>query len=59
MTEEEIDRIVIVQADNESAWEKPVKMRKSKSTSVMLPSDLADQAAFLPVCIEKKLSQVA
>jgi hypothetical protein len=46
MTDEEIDRIVIAQADSESAWEKPVKVRKSKSTSVMLPSDLADQAAF-------------
>jgi hypothetical protein len=46
MTDEEIDRIVISQADNESAWERPVKARKSKSTSVMLPSDLAEQAAF-------------
>ena len=32
MTEKEIDRIVIVQADNESAWEKPVKVRKSNNT---------------------------
>ncbi len=46
MTEEEIDRVVIDQADDGSAWERPVKVRKSKSTSVMLPSALAARAAF-------------
>jgi len=46
MTQEETDRIVIAQTNNDSAWEKPVSVRKAKSKSVMLPSDLADQAAF-------------
>jgi len=46
MTEGEIDRIVIAQADDESAWEVPVKIRKSKSTSLAIPSDLAARAAF-------------
>ena len=46
MTEEEIDRRVIAQTDDESAWEAPVKVRKSKSTSVALPSELASRAAF-------------
>lgn len=46
MTEEEVDPIVIAQANSESAWERPVKVRKAKSTSIMLPSDLAEQAAF-------------
>ena len=45
-TEEEIDRIVIAQADDESAWGVPVKVSKSKSTSLALPSDLAARAAF-------------
>jgi len=46
MTKEEIDSIMISQADDESAWEVPVKVCKSKSTSVALPSDLAARAAF-------------
>lgn len=46
MTEEEIDRKVIAQAEDETAWEKPVKVRQSKSTSVSLPAALAARAAF-------------
>ena len=46
MSEEEIDRIVVSQADNETAWEKPVKVRRKKSTSVLIPAALAAQAAF-------------
>lgn len=45
-TEEAIDRLVIAQADDETAWGKPVKVRRAKSTSVSLPSTLAAQAAF-------------
>jgi len=46
MSEEEIDRIVIAQADNETAWGKHVKVRRAKSTSVSIPAALAAQAAF-------------
>ena len=46
MSDEEIDRIVVSQADNENAWEKPVKVRRTKSTSVLIPAALAAQAAF-------------
>ena len=46
ISEQEIDQRVIDQADNESAWEAPVNVRKSKSTSVKLPSDLTSRAAF-------------
>ena len=46
MSEEEIDRIVTAQADDETAWEKPVKVRRSKSTSVSIPAALATKAAF-------------
>jgi hypothetical protein len=44
--EEEIDTIVIAQADDDSAWEKPICVRKTKLTSVLLPSELAARAAF-------------
>lgn len=46
MTEVEIDRKVIAQAEDETAWEKPVKVRRLKSTSVSLPAALAARAAF-------------
>lgn len=43
---EEIDRLVIAQGDDDSAWEKPVRVRKSKSSAVSLPAELASRAAF-------------
>lgn len=46
LTEEEIDRIVMAQADDDSAWEKPIFVRKAKSASVHVPSELAERAAF-------------
>jgi hypothetical protein len=46
VSEEEIDRIVIAQADNETAWEKPFKVRRTKTASVLIPAALAAQAAF-------------
>jgi hypothetical protein len=47
LKEEEIDRIVTAQADNDSAWGKPVHVRKPKMSSLAIPSDLAARAAFL------------
>ena len=46
ITEEEIDEIVTAEADDDSAWEKPIRVRKSKGAKVPLPSDLAARAAF-------------
>jgi hypothetical protein len=46
-TEKEIDRLVISQADDDSAWEKPVRVRRTKSASLSIPADLAARAAFL------------
>lgn len=46
LSEEDIDERVTAQADDESAWEKPVRARRSKRTSVELPSELAARAAF-------------
>jgi hypothetical protein len=45
-TEHEIDEVVTAQADDDSNWEKPVRVRKSKTAAVPLPSELAARAAF-------------
>jgi hypothetical protein len=46
MTEEEIDAIVVAQAEDESAWEEPVHV-EVKPASLSLPPALAARAAFL------------
>lgn len=46
LSDEEIDRLVIAQADDDSSWGKPVSVRKSKSSAVSLPAELASRAAF-------------
>ncbi|MBI4785595.1 MAG: hypothetical protein HY782_00910 [Chloroflexi bacterium] len=43
----EIDNIVVAQADDDSAWEKPIRVRRKKSASVVIPAELAARAAFL------------
>lgn len=40
-SEAEIDQIVIAHADDDSAWEKPVRVRKSKSAAVSSPAEPA------------------
>ncbi len=47
LSEQEIDRMVVAQADDESAWEKPIGVRRPKPTSLSIPADLAARAAFL------------
>jgi hypothetical protein len=47
LSEEEIDRIVVAQADDDSAWGKPVRVRKAKPTSLSISAELAARAAFL------------
>ena len=48
LSEQEIDRMVVAQADDESAWEKPIGVRRPKPTSSLsIPADLAARAAFL------------
>jgi uncharacterized protein (DUF433 family)/HEPN domain-containing protein len=42
LSEEEIDQLVIAHADDDSAWEKPVRVRRSKSPSVPLLSEVPD-----------------
>jgi len=47
LTQEEIDEIVIAQANDESTWDKPVRVKKTKLTSVRLPGELAARVVFL------------
>ncbi len=44
---QEIDRIVVEQADNDSKWEGPIYVSKSKTASLTIPATLAARAAFL------------
>ena len=47
LSEPEIDQIVESQAEDDSAWQKPIKVRKAKLRSLSLPADLAARATFL------------
>lgn len=46
-TEREIDQIVIAQADDSTAWDDPVHVRRAKSAPLKIPADLVARAAFL------------
>jgi len=41
-----IDDLVVAQADDPSAWEPPIRVRRQKAASVSLPADLAARAQF-------------
>jgi hypothetical protein len=47
LSEIETDQKVISQANEESAWEKPVQVRRTKPASLSIPAELAARAAFL------------
>ncbi len=47
LSEHEIDRIVISQANDNSAWGNPILVRKTRRASLSIPPDLAARAAFL------------
>jgi len=47
LDQEAIDQLVIGEADDESAWEGPIRVKKSKPASLSIPGDLAARAAFL------------
>ena len=47
LTELDIDKRVEAQADDQSAWGRPVKVRRGKTTPLSLPADLAARAIFL------------
>jgi hypothetical protein len=47
LSEEEIDELVVAEAENDAAWEPQLKVKPSIGTSFSLPRDLAARAAFL------------
>ena len=47
LSQEEIDNIVVAQADDDSAWEKPIRVRRKKPASLSIPAELAARATFL------------
>ena len=47
LSEQEIDQIVVTQADDDSAWGKPTRVRKTQPASLSIPAELAARAAFL------------
>ena len=44
---EGIDRLVISQSNDDSAWEAPVRVKRSKPASLSIPGELAARATFL------------
>lgn len=45
-SDKEVDSIVVAQADNDSAWERPRYIRRKKPAAVALASELGARAAF-------------
>ena len=45
--QDKVDQFVVAQADDESAWEAPVRVKLSKPPALSLPGELAARAAFL------------
>jgi predicted nucleic acid-binding protein len=50
LAEEEIDELVIAQADDNDAWEESVTVERDSAATLSLPPELASRAAFLPGC---------
>ena len=46
-TQEQVDRLVAAEADEDSAWQKAIVVRRPKTTSLSIPAELAARAAFL------------
>jgi len=46
-SQDEVDRIVELQVNDDSAWEEPIQIRKKKPKSVSISASLAARAAFL------------
>jgi len=47
LDQEGIDRVIISQAADDTAWEAPVRIKRSKPASLSIPGELAARAAFL------------
>jgi len=47
LDQEAIDRFVISRSEDDSAWEAPIRVKRSKAASLAIPGELAARAAFL------------
>lgn len=47
LSEEEIDQVIVAQADDDAAWEKPIHVRSTKPTFLSIPAELSARVAFL------------
>jgi hypothetical protein len=47
LSEEEIDRAVVAQAEDDSAWEEPIRVQRGKAATVSIPAELVQRASFL------------
>ena len=47
LSQAEIDKVVESLADDDSAWEPPIEVRRVKPAPLTLPAELAARAAFL------------
>jgi hypothetical protein len=47
LSERDIDQLVVAQAKNDSAWGKPIRVRRTKPAPLSIPPDLAARVAFL------------
>ena len=47
LSQEATDQLVVSESEHDSAWEAPVRVRRSKPASLLLPGNLAARAAFL------------
>lgn len=47
VTQDEIDQLVVAEADDDSAWEAPIFVQPTTPNLVALPAELASRAAFV------------
>ena len=47
LTQDQIDRQVVADANVDSAWQRAIVVRRPKSTSLSIPAELAARAMFL------------
>ncbi len=52
-SQESIDRRVISQSENDSAWEAPVRIKRAKPASLSIPGDLEHGRLSSPACIAR------
>jgi len=54
ISEEEIDKIVVSQTDDNSAWEKPIHVHRTNPVSLPVPAELVAHTAFLALLHRRK-----